>query len=96
MYDFLEDYPDILTSLQAMEILSVGKNKLYRMIASGQLKAFRAGREWRIRKIDLLKMQQNAIAEKIQQQRCNFNESIHHKASKSILQKYHRRLLLNV
>lgn len=56
MYDFLEDYPDILTSLQAMEILSVGKNKLYRMIVSGQLKAFRAGREWRIRKIDLLEM----------------------------------------
>lgn len=56
MHDFLEDYPDILTSLQAMEILSVGKNTLYRMIASGQLKAFRAGRQWRIRKIDLLKM----------------------------------------
>lgn len=45
MHDFLEEYPDILTSQQAMEILSVGKNKLYRMIASGQLKAFRAGRE---------------------------------------------------
>jgi len=56
MHDFLEEYPDILTSQQAMEILSVGKNKLYRMLASGQLKAFRAGREWRIRKIDLLKM----------------------------------------
>lgn len=56
MHDFLEEYPDILTAYQAMEALSVGKNKLYRMIASGQLKAFKAGREWRIRKIDLLKM----------------------------------------
>ncbi len=56
MQDFLEEYPDILTSQQVMEILSGGKNKFYRMIASGQLKAFRAGREWRIRKIDLLKM----------------------------------------
>ena len=56
MHDFLEDYPDILTSQQVMEILSVGKNKLYRMIASGQLKAFRVGREWRVRKIDLLKL----------------------------------------
>lgn len=56
MYDFLDDYPDILTSQQVMEILSIGKNKLYRMIAAGQLKAFRAGREWRIWKKDLKEM----------------------------------------
>lgn len=53
---YLDDYPDILTSYEAMELLAVGKNKLYRLIASGQLKAFRVGREWRIKKCDLLKI----------------------------------------
>lgn len=39
---------DILTTEEVMELLNIGKNALYKLLASGKLKAFRIGRNWKI------------------------------------------------
>ena len=44
----LEGIDDLLTSEQVAEILKIGKNALYELLASGDLKAYRNGRVWRI------------------------------------------------
>ena len=43
-----ERLPVVLTAREAMEILGVGKNTIYRLLDSGALKGFRVGRSWRI------------------------------------------------
>lgn len=44
----LESYDDLLTVEETAEALKIGKNALYRLLGSGQLKAYRNGRVWRI------------------------------------------------
>ena len=44
----LEQLPVLFTSAEAMEILGVGKNTIYRLLNSGELPAIRIGRSWRI------------------------------------------------
>ena len=44
----MEQLPMVLTSAEAMEILGVGKNTMYRLLNSGELPAIRIGRSWRI------------------------------------------------
>lgn len=39
---------DILTTEEVMELLNIGKNAIYKLLASGELKAFRVGRNWKI------------------------------------------------
>lgn len=46
----MDDYGDLLTTEEACEALRVGYNTLYRLLHSGQLKAYRCGRVWRIPK----------------------------------------------
>lgn len=46
----LERYDDILTADEACEVLRIGKNALYELLQSGQLKGYRNGRVWRIPK----------------------------------------------
>lgn len=51
--DFLNEYkqghmPVVLTPAEAMDILGVGKNTMYRLLNSGQLKGVRVGRCWKI------------------------------------------------
>lgn len=46
--DWREKLPAILTPLDVMDILGVGKNTVYNLLASGQLKGFRIGKSWRI------------------------------------------------
>lgn len=51
--EFLEEYkreqiPVVLTAAEAMDILGVGKNTMYRLLNSGRLKGVRIGRCWRI------------------------------------------------
>ena len=46
----LEQYDDLLTAEEACEVLKMGKNTLYALLGSGELKAFRNGRVWRIPK----------------------------------------------
>lgn len=44
----LEQYDDLLTTDEACEVLKIGKNALYRLLASQEVKAYRNGRVWRI------------------------------------------------
>ena len=45
----LEEYPDILTPQEAMEILGIGKNLFYRLLKDGTIPAKRVGgKVWRI------------------------------------------------
>lgn len=51
----LEEYPDILTSQEAMEILGIGKNLFYRLLKDEVIPAKRiGGKVWRIAKKDLI------------------------------------------
>lgn len=43
----LESYT-VLTPLEVMGILGIGKNSMYDLLNSGKLKGFRVGRSWRI------------------------------------------------
>ena len=45
-----EQYSDIVTVEELCEMLSIGKNAAYSLLASGQLKAFRHNRVWKIPK----------------------------------------------
>lgn len=50
----LNQYDDLLTTDEACEALKIGKNALYSLLRTGQLKAFRNGRVWRIPKGSLI------------------------------------------
>lgn len=43
-----ESYEDIMTIPEVMEALHVGKNRVYELLASKELKGFRIGRPWKI------------------------------------------------
>ena len=43
-----DNYDDILTVAEVMDILYVGKNTVYRLLNDGELKGFRIGRTWKI------------------------------------------------
>lgn len=45
--EILEKYT-LLTPVDVMEILGIGKNTVYGLLNSGKLTAFRVGRSWRI------------------------------------------------
>lgn len=48
------DYDDLLNAEDLCEILGIGKNTVYELLNSGELKAFRVGRRtWKISKIAL-------------------------------------------
>ena len=44
----IEQLPVLLTPKDAMDILGVGKNTIYRLLNSGELPAIRFGRSWKI------------------------------------------------
>ncbi len=46
----LEQYSDVLTVDEACEALRIGHNTIYALLSSGQLKAYRCGRVWKIPK----------------------------------------------
>jgi excisionase family DNA binding protein len=54
-YSMLEEYPDVLTIKETIEILGISRNLIYDLIHNGTLPAFRLGeRVWRINKKDLI------------------------------------------
>lgn len=54
MYELFEK--ELLTVEEVMEILYLGKNSVYNLLRSGQLKGIRLGRQWRIPKESINKM----------------------------------------
>ncbi|MCD7922736.1 MAG: helix-turn-helix domain-containing protein [Clostridiales bacterium] len=48
-----DQYPEILSIYDAAEVLGTGKNRIYELVNSGKLKAFRLGNVWRIPKKSL-------------------------------------------
>ena len=42
------EYGDLLTVYEVSEMMVVGKNRIYQLLADGKLKAFRLGRVWKI------------------------------------------------
>lgn len=49
-----ENEPDLLTRMQAQNLLSVGKNTILRLISSGYLPAIVVAGRYRIKKDDLI------------------------------------------
>jgi len=45
-----EDFEDLLTAEEFAEMLSIGKNAVYKLLASGKVKCFRQDRIWKIPK----------------------------------------------
>ena len=45
-----KDYDDIIAVEELCEILKIGKNGAYELLSSGQIKATRIGRIWKIPK----------------------------------------------
>lgn len=51
----LEEYPDVLSINETMEILGISRNLLYNLIHTGAIPAMRIGKKlWRINKTDLI------------------------------------------
>ena len=49
----LEGYDDVLTVEELMEILCIGKNTAYRLLNSGEIRAFTIGRKHKIPKTSI-------------------------------------------
>ena len=45
---FVARLPVVLTAAEAMDLLGVGKNTMYRLLKSGELPAVRIGHSWRL------------------------------------------------
>lgn len=48
-----EELDRYLTPAQIMELLCIGKNTVYQLLSSGQLKGFRVGKLWRVDREEL-------------------------------------------
>lgn len=51
--DEREPISEYLTPREVMELLYIGKNTLYKLLNSGELKGFRIGKQWRVTKNSL-------------------------------------------
>ena len=49
-----ESYEDILTIQDVADILKVGTTQVYKIVRTGQLKAFKEGKDWKITKQALI------------------------------------------
>jgi excisionase family DNA binding protein len=58
----LDNYPDILTIKEVMEILKIGRNKAYYMINHKQIKSIKIGNSYRIPKIALIEFIINTVS----------------------------------
>ncbi len=47
--EYCQDYPTVMTVKEVMELLYIGKNKIYELLGTGELRGFRIGRMWRIK-----------------------------------------------
>lgn len=51
--DEREPISEYLTPREVMDLLYIGKNTLYKLLNSGELKGSRIGRQWRVRRANL-------------------------------------------
>lgn len=51
----LNNTKDILTLKELQELLHIGKNTALRLVQSGEIEAFRVGKQWRIVKESIVK-----------------------------------------
>ena len=51
----LNNTKDILTLKGFQELLHIGKNTALRLVQSGEIEAFRAGKQWRVSKENVAK-----------------------------------------
>lgn len=49
----LNQYGDIITIPELCEVLTIGRNRAYELLKTGQIPAFQLGRNWKIPKIAL-------------------------------------------
>lgn len=50
-----ESFEDIVTIDEFMDMLCIGRNKAYQLLNTGEIKALRFGRKWRIPRISVEK-----------------------------------------
>lgn len=53
--DEREPISEYLTPREVMDLLYIGKNTLYKLLNSGELKGFRIGKQWRVERSELQK-----------------------------------------
>lgn len=58
--DEREPISEYLTPREVMDLLYIGKNTLYKLLNSGELKGFRIGKQWRV--------ERNALQEYVKNQ----------------------------
>lgn len=51
--DEREPISEYLTPREVMDLLYIGKNTLYKLLNSGELKGFRIGKQWRVKREEL-------------------------------------------
>lgn len=51
----LNNTKDILTLKELQELLHIGKNTALRLVQSGDIEAFRVGKQWRVMKESVVK-----------------------------------------
>ena len=51
----LNNTKDILTLKELQELLHIGKNTALRLVQSGEIEAFRVGKQWRVMKESVTK-----------------------------------------
>ena len=51
----LSNAKDILTLKELQELLHIGKNTALRLVQSGEIEAFRVGKQWRVSKESVAK-----------------------------------------
>ncbi len=44
------NYPDVLTPNQLKDFLNIGKNRVYKMLQTGEIESIRIGKQYRIPK----------------------------------------------
>ena len=51
----LNNTKDILTLKELQELLHIGKNTALRLVQSGEIEAFKVGKQWRIVREDIIR-----------------------------------------
>ena len=57
-----ELFDDILTIEDVSEALKIGTTQVYKIVRSGQLKAYKEGKDWKIPKVRLIEYIQQKVA----------------------------------